>query len=657
LAGQNINKIKMDHHVLVNNMDDNDLKWKTGYVGDVDDGYRRFLNAVPIGEEKVVYSAAHGDCQGHKSMYICRFIELSLRRHHHVLISSTGLNVHRDQLKSRVEHYFQTSRHCMPCEFIIVEKQNHRADKQVKEAIKSNKLCVFFTIETAPNVEKFGILMSMLFTSTHESKHILFIHDEADLLHHVEDMNIEQVKVQQAWKTLVDMILINVHEERPLRRFFVSATLENCFYYFPIQFPISLPTPPGYTGWREEDNGETSDIVFHPTECKNVMDSVTKAYQVYNRMRLDPENNYQGIVLVATKVKTNDHEKIMCGLVPLLADDAVICIHNGDGIKLHLHTDYEPYRTFHQRFEPWIATTPSTREEEGGLRRSNIFVLKNILICDVYEILRVMGVKGVITIGYRLMDRGVTHVSNGPRREDIIPLTAIRMIVNTGSRVAVQITQVFHRIAGCAQPGVKRHIYAPSAMIDTFTGYMKSQKELIPRMTVSCNTQMTMQRVTLKWFPGWLERKTLVACNNIPKEKKITSSPVEREIVGDIHVGALRKYWIDMQRIDLVLKDNASKPKYMHIRILKALSMTDHSMSINELGMMMNYKSYPSVSGPTSKDRASFESNIRNGCQGGQHAKPIGTGISLWHQRGDKITINYAFKELFQQFAMDGMNK
>jgi hypothetical protein len=88
--------------VLWNHEGDNDLKWKSGYVGEVDDGYRRFLNAKPIGEEKVVYSAAHGDCQGHKSIYICRFIELSLRRHHHVLISSTGLNVHRDQLKSRV---------------------------------------------------------------------------------------------------------------------------------------------------------------------------------------------------------------------------------------------------------------------------------------------------------------------------------------------------------------------------------------------------------------------------------------------------------------------------------------------------------------------------------------------------------------------------
>jgi hypothetical protein len=68
-----------------------------------------------------------------------------------------------------------------------------------------------------------------------------------------------------------------------------------------------------------------------------------------------------------------------------------------------------------------------------------------------------------------------------------------------------------------------------------------------------------MQRVTLKWFPGWLERKTLVACNNIPKENKITLSSVEREMVGDINIGALRKYWTDMQRIDLVLKDNISK--------------------------------------------------------------------------------------------------
>ena len=644
---------------------DNDLKWKSGYVGEVDDGYRRFLNANPIGEERVVYSAAHGDCQGHKSMYICRFIELSLRRHHHVLISSTGLNVHRDQLKSRVEHYFKTTRYSMPCEFIIVEKQNQRADKQVKDAIKSNKLCVFFTIETAPNVEKFGILMSMLFTSTHDCKNILFLHDEADLLHHVEDINIEQVKVQQAWKTLIDMILINVREDRPLRRFFVSATLENCFYYFPIQFPISLPVPPGYTGWKEEDpggNGETSDMIFHPTECKNIVESVTKAYQVYNRMRLNPENNYQGIVLVATKVKTNDHEKIMSGLIPLLADDAVICIHNGDGIKIHIHTDYEPYHTFKERVEPWIVTSKhrhgEERGQERGLASSNIFVLKNILICDVYEILRVIGVKGVITIGYRLMDRGITHVSNGPRRNDIIPLTAIRMIVNTGSRVAVQIAQIFHRIAGCAQPGVKRHIYAPSTMIDTFTGYMKSQKELIPMMKISYNTQKTMQRVTLKWFPGWLERKTLVACNNIPKETKrsgMLSSPHREGVqeVGVIHVGALRKYWNDMQRIDLVLKDNISKPRSMHIRILKALSITNRSMSTLELGIMLNYKSYRSPSGPTPKDRASFEANIRNGGSGSEHAKIIGIGVALWHTRGEQVTMNYSFSDLFQRFAIE----
>ena len=656
----------------------------TGFTGYVDDGFRCFLKPKPEeddesmkiygwAEDRIRYGGLYGPPQSQKTNSFCRLTELSLLRGHHVLCTSTGLNEQRYQNEERVSKYLanlKSKKRLPPYHiFHINSSQLKQHLKEVEKASKEGELCVLFTIETAANVEVAGRLFEEINKNT-TYKQVVWVHDEADTLNH-EEPTLEngRVQVQREWKKTVRIVTEQCHFL--LRRMFVSATLENCLYYFPIHQPICLPIPPTYVGWK--------DFVYHPYNCKNVDSAVDKAFIEYMSMRTDKSNGQQGILLVATKQQTKDQRKMLVGLAHRLPKDAVVCIHNGHGLTVHLHPDFldrdhgQDYSVFPKRVGEFLDNKESAKTREimsrDNIDSSNIFVLKNIRIYDVYEILRSMGVKGVITIAYILMNRGITHVSNSPRNDPSIhPLVAIKMIAHTSSTFsAVELVQMMSRPAGCAGHGVQRHIYAPQDMIASFQGLMRSQERNLPQLSLSLNTKNTLKNenigLKLDYFPRSIEKKKLIGMNEYQKlntiqniEKKPKKQSLPKGEIGEIDEEKLKEMWKEMQRTPVELKS----VKNMHIHILKALwekeCSVKSSMNIMELGKKIGYKSFRSLPEEISEeDRKSFLSNLRNGGKSSQHAKKIGNKVELWHlsTSKDSVKMNYTFAHYFNRFRIE----
>lgn len=657
-----------------------------GFTGYVDDGFRCFLKPKPEkddesmesmklygwAEDRIRYGGLYGPPQSQKTNSFCRLTELSLLRGHHVLCTSTGLNEQRYQNEERVSKYLANlkSKKRLPPYHIFHINSSHLKQhlKEVEKASKNGELFVLFTIETAANVEVAGRLFEEINKNT-TYKQVVWVHDEADTLNH-EEPTLEngRVQVQREWKKTVRIVTEQCHFI--LRRMFVSATLENCLYYFPIYQPICLPIPPTYVGWK--------DFVYHAYDCKNVDTTIQKAYSEYMSMRTDTSNGQQGILLVATKRQTKDHQKMLVGLAHRLPKDAVVCIHNGHGLTVHLHPDFldrnhgQDYSVFPKRIKAFFDNKESAKTREimsrDNIDSSNIFVLKNIRIYDVYEILRSMGVKGVITIGYILMNRGLTHVSNSPRNDPSIhPLVAIKMIAHTSSTFsAVELVQMLSRVAGCAGHGVQRHMYAPQEMIASFQGLMRSQERNLPQLSLSLNTKNTLTNgkidLKLDYFPRSIEKKKLIGINEYQKlntikniEKKPKKQSLPKGEIGEIDEENLKEMWKEMQRTPVELPSKYAKN--MHIHILKALWEKDgnsKSITVMELGKKIGYKSFSSPK-PSDEDRKSFLSNLRNGEKSSQHAKKIGNKVYLWHLSNsrDLVTINDSFREYFIRFSTE----
>lgn len=656
-----------------------------GFTGYVDDGFRSFLKPKPEedeksmrlygwAEDKIRYGGLYGPPQSQKTNSFCRLTELGLLRGHHVVITSTGLNEQRYQNEERVCKYLghlEKKKRLPPFHVVHINSSNLRHHlKEIEEATKNGKLCLIFTIETQANVEVLGRLFEEISKNT-TYRQAVWIHDEADTLNH-EEPTLENgcVKVQREWKKTVRIVTEQC--QFILRRMFVSATLENCLYYFPIYQPICLPIPQTYVGWNE--------FAYHPYDCKTVEATVDKAFIEYMNIRTNKSNREQGILLVATKRQTKDHLKMLVALASRLPQDAVVCVHNGNGITIHIHSHYW-HNVFQDRVKNYIDKKHTIKAIEtietmnrnspsgpiGYIDSSNIFVVfKNIRIYDIYEILRSMGVKGVITIGYCLMNRGLTHVSNSPRNDPSIhPLVAIKMIAHTSSTFsAVETVQMLSRVAGCAGHGVQRDIYASQEMIDSFKGLMASQERNLPQLSLSLNTKKTLANkkinVKFNYIPRSIEKKKLVGMNEYQKTNTIKSNLTEKKSKKsnksledeEIDVDNLKEMWKEMQKTPFELQS----VKKMHIRILKALweKGCRHSMSIIELGRKIGYKSFSS-SEPSEEDFKSFQANLRNGGKSSQHSKKLGNKVPLWHlsTKTGSVLMNFSFSEYFNRFRTE----
>jgi hypothetical protein len=81
-----------------------------------------------------------------------------------------------------------------------------------------------------------------------------------------------------------------------------------------------------------------------------------------------------------------------------------------------------------------------------------------------------------VTIGKDLISRGISYVG-----EDVNePMTATTMIYKPGmSMHSVGICQTIGRITGCAMPSLKRRLYAPKDVIETYKSYNQNQEKYI----------------------------------------------------------------------------------------------------------------------------------------------------------------------------------
>lgn len=120
------------------------------------------------------------------------------------------------------------------------------------------------------------------------------------------------------------------------------------------------------------------------------------------------------------------------------------------------------------------------REHIAYKRNDKLFTIKSMTIRKFYSICKRLKENCVVTIGKDLISRGISYVSED--KHD--PLTATTMIYKPGTSLhSVGICQTIGRITGCAMPSLKRRLYAPKDVIDTYNAYNRNQEAYIANIT------------------------------------------------------------------------------------------------------------------------------------------------------------------------------
>jgi hypothetical protein len=628
----------------------------------------RFLQRENKNETNtIVYGGAHGYTQSKKTEHTSRFVRLSLDQGFHVLVSCTKYKVHVQQMYQRLSTSLQHFKHNLLYEIFLLDASKEKVlKKKVQKAFREKKQCVFLSMETSASLKLFTeILMSDIELNMQTPlkslpRKFVFFHDEGDIITHTEpliknedlDKNRDEihnnpqvtVQVQDQWEKLVRYLSSKVE----LRRFFITATIENPLFYFPIAYPISLPVPKEYVGWKD---------VLHTNfsgKEKDVYDIIEREYQ-----RIVHHEKDQGIVLCMTENQKKQHMKLLYGLVerfypldPLNQNNTknkeniIICVHNGDGILAYLPP-------FHQPFFPTEWKEEEKKSKNGGGVENLFYIKKEYPIATFYEWCRQQKIKMVVTIGYHLMNRGITHVSDGPRNQK--PLATISQLLCPGpSMSAVNIIQMIGRLLGCARPGIRPRLFTPMDVWKTFTGYMHNQEEMMKVMRHSENTMVSMRQHSWeKKIPRLLERSSLTSIKTIKCKKNSKIEKIEKiekmEKSSFLNEERLREYWKRMQRLESrentseISLDNISETwplKILYI-LWKKEYRTD-GISQRELGKLIRYRDYSSSNNSFVEEetKKSFESTLRNGAKGGQESKALGTFLWKLFPKEERILLN-----------------
>jgi hypothetical protein len=121
-------------------------------------------------------------------------------------------------------------------------------------------------------------------------------------------------------------------------------------------------------------------------------------------------------------------------------------------------------------------------EYQYSQSKAGYITVKNIPIRVFYTICKALGQNCVLTIGKDLIARGISYVSEDTSG----PLTATTMIYIPGTSMhSVGICQTVGRITGCAMPNLKRTLYAPQDVIDTYISYNKNQESYLQKIKIT----------------------------------------------------------------------------------------------------------------------------------------------------------------------------
>lgn len=444
--------------------------------------YVRFL------ESSSVNAVIWAPTQVGKSNATREFIESCFKMNVPVIVSTDNKTDQCEQLYSRIEKDLSGA------DVRMLKVSDKSFSEDLKECIKNEIYrFVIFCLDNSTQIEKLIVNITSLSTRLTEMKKvkkIAIIHDEADQITKDKDtneINDDQAESHKKWLELVNLINYNMGY-MDLKRIFVTATPENCVMLYKIDSPdvIKLEIPSTYVGYKDIQYNQLEDDL----DIKNLLIEEVK------RIKNDGTNE---VILYCIDRKIVDgHERVLNSLASYLK--CVINTYNGNGISAYMKNANSS-----KKFESLLK-----KEHIQYKKENKIFTIKNMAIRKFYTMCKKIGEKCIVTIGKDLISRGISYVSE----DTFEPITATTMIYKPGTTMhAIGIVQTIGRITGCAMPSLKRRLYAPKDVIDTYLSYNKNQESYISNImkkeSESKLTKQVIDEMVFEKFKRHIDRAKL----------------------------------------------------------------------------------------------------------------------------------------------------
>ena len=385
-----------------------------------------------------------------KSEATRHFIQECFEKNVPVIVSTDNKTDQCEQL------YYRTLMALDDVDVELYKVTDKKLVQRLSKCLDTNKNFVIFCLDNSSQIEKLEKVFKELFIDgkLDITPKVALIHDEGDII--TKDPDTDIIKSNQGLSHKMWLGLVKTLQKTiDLKRIFVTATPENCCMLYEIQTVdvMCLDVPSNYIGYK--------DIVYQ--ELSDDIDSVLRK----EVKRIKTEKNGEVILYCIDRKITTGQEVVLARLGEHLK--CTVCTYNGNGISVIFRSSKRC-----SMFKKELQDLNKIYQCED----KQVWI-KKLTIRKFYKLCKLVGEICIVTIGKDLISRGISYVG-----EDLDnPLTATTIIYKPGTSMhAVGITQTIGRITGCARPDLKRRVFAPSDVIDTYKRYNENQEKYISQL-------------------------------------------------------------------------------------------------------------------------------------------------------------------------------
>lgn len=318
------------------------------------------------------------------------------------------------------------------------------------EHIKTGRSVVLTLINNPFSITKLQKNLLIIQTHSTVNKHVFF-HDEADTLNKADKAeDISNNKIAISHRKWIQTVRILENSSVPVKRFWISATPENCSNISRItgRDILVLPQDRNYIGvnhhvdWDIENEEALGDEIG----------------------RIRNLNNGEVILYCVDKKNT---EQLRTAMSISREYSCITCCHNMTGSSLFLNGEF--------------------------IR----CIDRSVAISDVLETIKTRYVNiPLVVVGFNIMNRAISFVSSGRNN----PYTAT-VLFYTSSKTShiVGIAQRFGRVCGTSRPDLTRRVvYCDSQVYQDYSGYISNQNKAWDVLDTQENQSKTICSILLE---------------------------------------------------------------------------------------------------------------------------------------------------------------
>ena len=433
----------------------------------------------------------------------------------------------------------------------VVEVTNVTHDIDIKKLIidAKTKNLTFLLLNNKSQVKKLNSIIHDIMDKVEFRCYQVF-HDEADLVNKNDttgEVDIGDAESHKAWIDHFESLKCFKIER--FKRIWVSATPENCNLLHDVYAKdvIILPKPLNYRQVSEHIRWEASNL----DAIKKEVDRIT-------------EEQSNEVILYCTDIKNSVQELVVETFKNNF--DCPIVLYNGKGIYIYDILGKEKFEGSISNCLGTISNRPAT--------------ISNCLTTITKKY------KGpVIVVGYKLMDRGISFVSDN--RTSGTPASATVMFY-TGSNTihTVSISQRLGRITGSSRPDINRRVvYCSDSIYESFKTYLKNQSTIYNNIRKPENKEVLVSELIKNLSLEKINRNV-----DNPKLKKVNKTYKDSCDSGISDTSESTDDIIDGVRLEKLREMLKNTDKYIAGKLIKFLYTANKVISKEEFKLGISYE-------------------------------------------------------------------